>query len=430
MLYKKLAEREATATAVRTTQRAEIASRPNWPRTVVLAGGVVLGLLAVFALAWLTKTRRQPRAVADKSVSKKIAVLPFVNLTGDPEQEYFCDGMTEQLITNLSRVPELKVIARTSVMRHKNTEKDIRQISKELDAKYVLEGSVRKSDRRVRITAQLIEAQEGTHLWANDYDRELQDIFAIQDDVSQSIARALEVAFTGVAKRMVHSSYSTNFEAYDPHLKTRYFIDNVYLKTRREQDFQRAAEMAQRTVALDPNHYLGYFDLGYLHEVHRTFTGAPEDAKLTRKYVRQAYRLNPNLPETNAAMALMFFRSGEIDSTISFTKMALARHANTWEPLHLIGTNMAALGLHRQAIGFYNKAIELNPFNMYTHANRGWDLLFVGEVDRALGDFADAYQIQPDFDVNLIGYALALIIKEKWIRVSPLSAASLHDTLR
>ncbi|MFQ6114340.1 MAG: protein kinase, partial [bacterium] len=301
-VQKKLAGREEPAATVRPAAQGEIASRTKWPRTAVLAGEVALALITVFALLWLVKPKWRQPAAADQSKGKKIAVLPFVNLTGDTEQEYFCDGMTEQLITNLSRVPELKVIARTSVMCYKNTEKDIRQISRELDAKYVLDGSERKADRRVRITAQLIEAQEGTHLWANDYDRQLEDIFAIQDNVSQSIARTLEVAFSGQATKMVKSSYSTNVEASEAHLKTRYYIDNVYMKTRQERDFQRALEMVKRTVALDPDHYLGYFDLGYLYEARWTVTGALGDMNLERKYIRKAYSLNPALPETNAAM--------------------------------------------------------------------------------------------------------------------------------
>jgi len=345
----------------------------------------VIILIAFLTFWWLQKAK-QPAVLAGKS--KKIAVLPFANITGDPENEYFCDGMTEQLITNLSRVPELKVIARTSVMRYKNTEKDIRQISKELDVKYVLEGSIRKADQRVRITAQLIEAQEGTHLWANDYDRDLEDVFAIQDDVSQSIARALEVTFSGQATKMVKSSYSTNVEAYEAHLKTRYFIDNVYMKTRQETDFQQALELARRTVALDPDHYLGYFDLGYLYEVYWSVTGDPADARLESKYVRKAYRLNPDIPETNAAMGLLLFRSAEYDSAFFYMKSALEHHANSWEPLHLIGTNLSILGLYRQAIRFYDKTAVLNPFSIYTISNRGTAWLMLGEADLALKDFA------------------------------------------
>ncbi len=176
---------EAKTEVIRTDKPSR---KPNPRRRIAIFGILLLLIVTATVYLWVQKTW-QP--FIHQKVSKKIAILPLINLTGDPSQTYFCDGMTEQLITNLSRVPELKVIARTSVMRYKNTKKDIRQISKELDAPYVLEGSVRKSDKRVRITAQLIEAKEGTHLWANDYDRNLRDIFAIQDDVSQSIAHAL-----------------------------------------------------------------------------------------------------------------------------------------------------------------------------------------------------------------------------------------------
>ena len=413
-VQKKLAREAGVTAAVSAPVKHGPTQESRPPRRALFVGGAVLAVAVIFVLTWLAKTRWQQPAFPAKSVSKKLAVLPFVNLTGDAEQEYFCDGMTEQLITNLSRMPELKVIARTSVMRYKNTEKDIRQISKELDVQYVLEGSVRKGDDRLRITAQLIEAREGTHLWAEDYDRRLADVFAIQDDVSQSIASALEVTFSGTAKAMVRSSYSTSFEAFDAHLKTRYFIDNVYTKTLKEEDFQRGLEMAQRTVALDPNHYLGYFDLAALHEIHWGFTGAPEDTAQSRKYAYQAYRLNPDIPETNAAMAYMLFRRGKTDSAFAYMKKALALHPNTWEPWHILGANLSNLGLYRQAIQFYDRAVELNPFFLHTRNNRGWMLLLVGEVSRALQDFTRAYQIQPDYVPTLTGYSMALLVKGKY----------------
>jgi len=213
---------------------------------------------------------------------------------------------------------------------------------------------------------------------------------------------------------MVKSSYSTIIEAYDIHLKTRYFIDNVYMKTRQETDFQQALELAKRAVTLDPDHYLGYFDLGYLYELHWSLTGNPEDLHVELKYVREAYRLNPKLPETNAAIGMLFFRKGEYDMAFSYMKAALALHANTWSSLHLIGDNLGWLGLYRQSIWFFDKAAELNPFSIFTFSNRGSSWLLIGEVDRALKDFALVYQLQPDYVYNLSVYALALTLKQQY----------------
>ena len=383
------------------------------PRPLLL-GSAILLILVTAAVIYFWLTNRPEPAIPEKA-GRKIAVLPLLNLTGDPAQEYFCDGMTEQLITNISRVPELKVISRTSVMRYKNTQKDIRQISEELNVKYVLEGSVRKSGKRIRVTVQLIEAREGTHLWANDYDRQLEDIFTIQDDVAQSIARALEVAFSARSKKMMRSSYPANFAAFDSHMKTRYFIDNVYSKTRKEEDFRRAIEMAKETIKLDPNYYLGYYDLAYVYDVRRGLIGKVENDPLVEKYVRLAYRLNPQLPETNAGMAYVLFRAGKIDSVIAFTRAAIDMHANTWDPLQLIGNNMNNLGLHRQAIRFFNKAAELNPFSIHTLSSRGWNFLLTGQLDRAIEDFRRAYQIQPDFISNLIPFAMAMVFKKNYV---------------
>jgi len=413
-IQKELRQRGETADTAANLVRAKPPARAWSPKPASIFGVAVLVLVATVGLWWLMRGRRLVQPSATEQPEKKLAVLPFLNLTADPKQEYFCDGMTEQLITNLSRIPGLKVIARTSVMRYKNTQKDIRQISKELGTKYVLEGSVRKAGNKLRVTAQLIEAEEGTHLWANDYDRELRDIFAIQDDVSQAIARALEVAFSDRAAKMVAAGYSSSVEAYDLHLRTRYYIDNVYLKTKQESDFQQALAQARQAVTLDPDHYLGYLDLAYLYENHWVVTGSSRDMEMERTYIRKAYQLNPELPETNAAMGMQFLRSAQYDSAFSYLKAALAQPGNSWEPLHLIGTSLAYLGLHQRAISFFNKAAELNPFSFYTLANRGSAWLLVGEIDQAQQDFARTYRIRPDFVANLSWYALSYLIEKQY----------------
>ncbi len=382
-------------------------------RAVIYATPSLL-LLALIALFLWNKTAKQPGPPVVDPANKKIAVLPFVNLTADPEQEYFCDGMTEQVITNLSRIPELKVIARTSVMRYKNTQKDIRDISRELDAPFILEGSVRKSGSKLRVTAQMIQADEGVHLWANDYDRELKDIFAIQDDVSQSIAAALKVTFSEQAGEVVASSYPGNVEAYDHYLKARHYIENVYLKTKREADFQHALKLAQKAVALDPEFAVGYMGLGYLYENHWVVTGEQHDLELEEKYVRKAYELNSRLPVSNAGMGLQYLRKGELDKAFSFMKTALELNGSGWEAYHLFGLFCGFSGLYEQAVQYFSKAVELNPFYIYSISNRGWYRLLSGDFEGALHDYEKGYIIQPDLVPNLNGYALTLLLLQQY----------------
>lgn len=380
---------------------------------------LLLLLISVFLVSKWTGRR----SAAD-GLEKKIAVLPFDNLTADPDQEYFCDGMTEQIITNLSRIPELKVIARTSVMRYKDTRKDIREISQELGAPYILEGSVRKSGKRLRITAQLIQADEGVHLWANDYDQELQDVFVIQDYVSQSIARSLEVTFSDKASRAIAAGYPRSIEAYDYYLKARHYIETVYLKTKKEEDFRQALALAKRAVELDPEFALGYLGIAFMFENHLIITGDEKDLGQEKIYVEKAYELNPELPEINAAMGLQFLRAGDYERAFSFLKKALELTGNDWGTFHIFGIFCWNQGLYQQAAEYYSKALELNPLNIYSLANRGWSLLLSGELDRALVDFEKAVQIQPSYPHSLNGLALTLVLKQKYEKADEILSRS------
>ncbi|MFQ5637740.1 MAG: protein kinase [bacterium] len=404
---------QKSAPSRKSTMRPKAASKAKSKNKTVAAGGVA-ALLVAASMFWWFRGQEPASPVAVAEQDRKIAVLPFVNITADPEQEYFCDGMTEQLITNLSRIPELKVIARTSVMRYKNTQKDIREISRELNAPLIVEGSVRKSSRTLRVTAQLIQADEGIHLWANDYDQELKDVFAIQDSVSRAIAGALAVTLSGQANKTMAAGYPSNIEAYDYNLQARYYIENIYLKTKKEEDFQHALTLAKRAIELDPEYALGYTGLGYLFENHWIVTGETQDLKQEKAYVEKAYELNPSLPEPNAALGLQFMREGDYDQALLLMKSALQLSAHGWESLHLVGLFSSYVGLRRQAVQCFSKALETNPLGFHTLANRGWGYLLIGDIEPALQDFKEAHRIQPDLVPNLTGYAFALIIKQQY----------------
>ena len=187
-----------------------------------------------------------------------VAVLPFKNISSEPNQDYFCDGMTEQLISNLANLKDLKVIARTSIMLYKNSSKDIRQIAKELNVSNVLEGSVRKSGNQVRITAQLINAVDGSHLWAQNYDRALKDIFKLQDEVSQKIAESLQVA---VGSQVIDTAQKTKpqkIDAYNYYLKAKYVLFNKFYVSYTEKDLTEALSYAEKSIEIDPEYALGY----------------------------------------------------------------------------------------------------------------------------------------------------------------------------
>jgi tetratricopeptide (TPR) repeat protein len=319
--------------------------------------------------------------------------------------------LTEQLITNLTKIPDLKVIARTSVMLYKNSPKNIQQISQELGVSYILEGSVRKSGSRLRVTAQLIKAADGFHLWANDYDRELDDVFSIQDDVSQSIANALAVTLTERTSQTIQSAYPKNVLAYDYYMKARHFAETKYMRTKTEKDFEQALEWANKAIELDPEFTLGYNGLAYLYENRYAVTNNLRDLAKQNEYIQMAYDRDPNLPATNAAMGMMFTRQNDYDKAFFHLKRAWEINANNWEVQAISGVFSIYVHHYDQAIKCCDRTLDINPLYFFSLSNRGYVRMLMGDLDRALQDMEKSYQVQPAFVWNLSNYALGLIIK-------------------
>lgn len=340
-----------------------------------------------------------------------IAVLPFEDLSERKDQEYFCDGMTEQLITNLTRIQDLKVIARTSVMLYKNSPKTIQQIGQELGVSHILEGSVRKSGNRLRVSAQLIKAADGFHLWANDYDRELEDVFSIQDDVSEAIAYALEVTLSERTNQAIRSSYPKDVRAYDYYLKARHFAETKYMRTKDEKDFQQALEWANKAIELDPEFTLGYIGLSYLYENRLAVTDDPKDFAKQSEYIQMAYDLDPDLPVTNAAMGMMFTRLKDYDQAFFYLSRARRINPNNWEVQEISGVFSIYIRHYEQAINCFDRTLNINPLYFYALSNRGYIRLLQGDLDNAIQDMEKSYQIQPAFVWNLSNYGLALILR-------------------
>jgi len=189
---------------------------------------------------------------------KSIAVLPFADLSPNQDQEYFCDGMTEQITTNLSRLQQLRVRGRSSVMHFKNTTKTIPQIAKELDVDYLMEGSIRKVEKRVRVTVQLIKAADDYHLWANDYDRELNDILNVQDDIAKTITGILLTKLSGAEQEKIMTKRPTNTEAYEYYLKGKYYHGTKFMTSSNLEDFITSEKMLLKAIELDSNYAPAY----------------------------------------------------------------------------------------------------------------------------------------------------------------------------
>jgi len=240
---------------------------PFWHRKAILAGGVALILMVVAVLIWNFYFRPPP--IEPASVEKmafplpdkpSIAVLPFTNMSGDSEQEYFSDGLTDEIIATLSKVPKLFVIARNSTFTYKGKPVKVQQVSEELGVRYVLEGSVRKGGDKIRITVQLIDALSGHHLWAEQYDRNLDDIFAVQDEITKKIITALQVKLTEGEQVRAAAKGTNNLEAYLKCLQANELLHRLNIES-----IALAKQLTEEAIALDPEYAWSYYNLGRNH---------------------------------------------------------------------------------------------------------------------------------------------------------------------
>lgn len=349
---------------LRTQQRHAI----RWVQIVRLLVPIAL----VFAVVALF------RAFSPPPIEKSIAVLPFLNLSGNKQDDYFSDGMTEDVITQLAKIGGLKVISRTSVMQYKNTNKSLREIGKELDVATILEGSVQRSGNRVRIVGQLIDARSDQHLWAETYDREMKDIFAIESDVAEQIAAALDAKLSPEEKQRMVKEPTVSLSAFDCYLKGREYY---YRFT--SEDNERAVELFSKALQLDPNFALAYAGLGDAY-ASRVVYGYPSqwyDSAIDVS--RKAISIDPNLSEGYESLAYALVFRGRLTEALGPARKALELKPSYGRAASVLGRIYLRTGRLDQALPLMKKYASLNPTS-------GNALKFVGIVHMKLGDMQEA----------------------------------------
>jgi serine/threonine protein kinase/tetratricopeptide (TPR) repeat protein len=290
-----------------------------------------------------------------------IAVLPFANLSPDPEQKYFCDGMAEEIMNALAHVDGLRVVARTSAFSFRGKEVDIRRIGNALCVETLLEGSVRKAGNTLRITAQLINVADGYHLWSERYDRELKDVFAIQDEIAQSIVRALKIELNGRVKRVMGARPTENLDAYQAYLRG---LDYTGRPDYSEEDFRLAVQMFERAVELDPGFALAYADLSrahsalYFHGHDRTEARKSE----AKKAVDRALELQAELPDAHLALGYYhYWCHDEYEQALEEFSIAERDLPNDARVLAVVAAILKRQSRFEDTIEHYKKAFELSP---------------------------------------------------------------------
>jgi len=335
-----------------------------------------------------------------------IAVLPFENMSGDPEQEYFCDGLTEDLITDLSNIDDLKVVARTSVFAFKGKQDDIRKIGEELNVKNVLEGSVRKSNDQLRITAQLIDVDSGFHRWSGRFDKDMEDVFAVQDEIALAIVDALSLKLLGQDKSEVTEHDTENSEAYDFLLRARF-----HANIRTEQGMKLGIEFFEKAVEADPNFALAYAEMAELYILLPVFSTvlATEAKSKAKEYVQKALKLDNTLAQAHKVVGDIKINEYDWEGAEKDYKRAIELNQG-YAPAHnMYGYSLMSMGRFEEAIEQMKKAIELDPYNLNYTRNLGRILYFGGSLNDAKSVLQGTIDINPVFSFVHLSLALVLI---------------------
>ncbi len=326
-------------------------------------------------------TRPEAAATATEREVASIAVLPFTNMSGDPEQEYFSDGITEDIITDLAKVSALSVVARNSSFIYKGRSVDVKQVGRELGVRYVLEGSVRKAETRVRIAAQLINGTDGRHVWAERYDRDLEDIFALQDEISKHIVDALKVRILARELEIITRRGTDDPQAYQIYLMGRSFFNRGH----ESKNIQAARSLFAKAIDIDPLYARAYAGLAdcdsYLllaNDPTATYDNVIDNAD-------RALRLDPDLADAHASRGIAMFTKGLRAEAENEFERALERDPTSYEANFFYARNCHAQGQFERARGLYERTIALKPDDY-----RAWDQLRAVHV--SLGHHQEAIQ--------------------------------------
>jgi adenylate cyclase len=378
---------------------------PTRRRTgAIIAAAAVAVVLVAGGVIWALYPKAPPQepAVATEETAGEpiargkpaIAVLPFTNMSGDAEQEYFADGISEDLITELSRFDGLLVIARNSTFRFKGEAVDVAEVAAALGVRYVLEGGVRREGDRVRITAQLIDAETGGHLWAERYDRELADVFAVQDDVTRQIIAALRSELSELTPTRGNRALTSNTEAYDLYLQAR------VLKDRRTQETNRQAQqMFLRAIDLDPAFAAAYADLGFTRFLARVYDWTDEEdiSSDALAAAEKAVALDPLLPLAHDRLGLIRGFQGDLDAGIAAAREAIALDANYANGYSTLALMLAYAGETDEAISLLDRALRLDPYSALALFYRGVAYFVRENYDQAITALKSSLALNPNF---------------------------------
>ena len=374
---------------------------PRRSRKAIAGAAALVIAIAGAALFW--RSTDEGEAPAPGAVTHSIAVLPFLDMSEGQDQHYLADGMTEEVLNHLAQSENLRVIARTSSFALRDTKLDVQEIGKRLDVDYVLEGSVRRSGDRVRITAQLIDASTNLHAWSRTYDRTLDDLFAVQDDIAASVATALQVEFSAGAGRPAEQP---DFEAYE-----QYLLGQTNFHRRAPGDIARSIQYYRRAVEIDPRFARAWAALAGAYSLaDDESAGDPEYRELQGAAARRAVELDPDLAVAHARLAQYYFRTGQRELGREHFQKAVALDPNDPLVMGFSSSRALARGDLPAAIDIWRRLVELDPLSPMHRGNLGSFLLAAGKPQEALVHLRASVKLRPTSVAARLDLARGLIL--------------------
>ena len=363
---------------------------------LAVAALVILGMSALFVF----QPSRIQNAALNAAPDKSIAVLPFENRSRDPDNVFFTDGVQDEILTDLSKITDLKVISRTSVLQYKSgVARNLREIGQQLGVANVVEGSVQRSGNRVRVNAQLIDARTDAHLWAQTYDRDLADVFAIQSEIAKAIADQLQAKLSPNEKKAIEQPPTTDLAAFDLYSHAKSLLLTAFLSATREPDLRKAIELLDEAVKRDPSFFDAYCQLAYAHETLYAVKGdhTPARLALAEAAVQAATRLRPDAAETHLARA-QYLYYGLHDYAGALAELEIARRALPNDPrlFELTGYILQRRGQQEEGLQNLQRAAELDPRNFYTLQQIAGSYVSLGRYPEAIAAIDRALAIVPD----------------------------------
>jgi TolB-like protein/Tfp pilus assembly protein PilF len=376
-----------------------------WVYVVVIAAAISVSL---FFFGRYTATGKQSGLT--EVPAKSIAVLPFENLSGNPENAYFTDGIQEEILMRLAKIADLKVVSRTSTVRYKRSPDNLREVAKQLGVANVLEGSVQRTADRVHVNVQLIKAASDAHLWAEAYDRKLTDIFAVESEIAKTIADTLQAKLTGFEQHAIAARPTENTEAHQLYLKGRFFWNK-----RTGNDLKKSIDYFNQAIAADPNYALAYAGVADAYVLLPSYTaGTPRDCYPKAKAAaKKALELDDTLAEahTSLAMALCLYDFDFSQAAREFQR-AIELNPNYATARHWYGNiTLAALGRFDDAIVEGKRAVELDPLSLINNADLGFDYFFARRYDEAIEQVRKTLEMDPGFYSAYLTLGQALEMK-------------------